>query len=190
VSVRLAKQGNRLHGFDISQSLIERAKGFAEREGVADRTSFKEMAAENLDYPNESFDLIIGTSILHHTDLQIALNGIRASLKANGTAVFMEPLNQNPALRLWRALTPWRRTETERAFSADDLALVRRMFPNTRFTFMCFTAMVTGGLLLLAPNSRLLRGINAAMERIDDHLLSAFPSLGQLSAVAIMEMRK
>lgn len=190
VSVRLAKLGNRLHGFDISASLIERAKGLAERANVAGITSFKEMAAENLDYPDESFDMIVGTSILHHTDLDKALERIRAVLKADGTAIFMEPLNQNILLKTWRALTPWRRTETERAFSSDDVALVRRLFPSTRFTYFSFLSMFTTSLLFLAPQSRFLNAANERFESLDERLLSAFPALGKYSAVAIMEMRK
>jgi len=190
VSVGLAKNGNDLHGFDISSALIERARHLAESSGVADRTTFKEMAAEELDYPNDFFDLVIGTSILHHVDLPVTLARIHSSLKANGTAIFLEPLNQNPALQLWRLLTPWRRTETERAFSSEDLALVRRIFPTTRFNYYGLTAMFTGGLMLLAPKSKLLRGLNGALESLDGFLVSTFPSLGRFSAVTIMEMRK
>jgi 2-polyprenyl-3-methyl-5-hydroxy-6-metoxy-1,4-benzoquinol methylase len=190
VSVGLAKNGNDLHGFDISSALIERARHLAESSGVADRTTFKEMAAEELDYPNDFFDLVIGTSILHHVDLPVTLARIHSSLKANGTAIFLEPHNQNPALQLWRMLTPWRRTETERAFSREDLALVRRIFPTTRFNYYCLTSMFSGGLMLMAPKSKLLRGLNGALESFDGFLLSTFPSLGRFSAVTIMEMRK
>jgi SAM-dependent methyltransferase len=190
LSIQMATRGNRVHGFDISAPLIERAQRSAASAGVADRAMFHEMAAEDLDFPAESFDMVIGTSILHHTDLEITLSKIRKVLKADGTAIFLEPLNQNVLLKTWRLLTPWRRTATERAFTRDDLACVRRLFPATRFTFYSLTAILTAGLLLLRPASRVLELANERLEDLDEHLLRALPSLGRFSAVVVMEMRK
>lgn len=190
LSVSLARQGNRLHGFDISESLIARAKEAAAKANVGDRATFKEMAAESLDYPNDSFDMVIGTSILHHTDLEVTLDRLNKVLKSGGTAIFLEPLNQNLALRIWRLLTPWRRTETERAFTREDVSRVRQFFPGTRFSYYCLTSMFTTGLLLFAPRSRVLSFTNDLLEAVDERVLAMFPGLGRLSAVVIMEMRK
>jgi 2-polyprenyl-3-methyl-5-hydroxy-6-metoxy-1,4-benzoquinol methylase len=190
LGILMARRGNRVHGFDISAPLIARARQSAEGAGVADRAMFHEMAAEQLDFPADSFDMVIGTSILHHTDLEISLSKIRKVLKQDGTAIFLEPLNQNVLLRIWRLLTPWRRTATERAFTREDLARVRRLFPATRFTFFSFTAILTAGLLLLRPSSRLLESANERLEDIDEFALRTFPSLGRFSAVVVMEMRK
>jgi 2-polyprenyl-3-methyl-5-hydroxy-6-metoxy-1,4-benzoquinol methylase len=190
LSVALAKQGNRVHGFDISSVLVQSARQMAEASNVADRATFIEMAAENLDYPDETFDMVIGESILHHTDLDVALERIRRVLKPGGRAIFLEPLNQNIALKIWRALTPWRRTRTERAFTRQDIASVRKTFPATRFSYHAFASMFTTGLLMLAPRSRVLGLTHEMFQDFDEYLLAKFPSLGRFSAVAVMDMRK
>jgi 2-polyprenyl-3-methyl-5-hydroxy-6-metoxy-1,4-benzoquinol methylase len=201
LSVKLAKQGNTLHGFDLSESLIARARQLADESRVAGQTTFRQMAAENLDYPDASFDMVIGTSILHHTELDITLQRMRRVLKPNGRAIFLEPLNQNIALRLWRLMTPWRRTRTERAFTGEDVAAVTRYFPATRFTYYCFLSMfaVTDycvlsmfavPLLMVAPKNPTVKALNGWLEDLDERLLAAFPSLGRFSAVTVMDMRK
>jgi 2-polyprenyl-3-methyl-5-hydroxy-6-metoxy-1,4-benzoquinol methylase len=190
LSVMLARLGNTVHGIDISGVLIGMANQLAATSNLAHSTSFKEMAAEDLDFPEGSFDMIIGTSILHHTDLDVTLSKIRRVLKADGTAIFLEPLNQNIALRLWRLMTPWRRTATERAFTKEDLANVRRVFPQARFNYFCFTSMFSGGLLVLTPRSRIAKFVNDRLEAFDEWLLGSVPGLGRFSAVVIMEMRK
>ena len=190
LSVHLAKLGNTVYGFDISEVLVERAKQFAKTSNVSEKTCFTEMAAENLDFPNESFDMIIGSSILHHTDLEVTLGRIKQVLKADGMAIFLEPLNQNVALRIWRLLTPWRRSKTERALTEEDLASIRTFFPSSRFTYYCLASMFTEGLLLLRPKSRIGGFMNDWFERLDERLLRALPELSRFSAVVIMEMRK
>jgi 2-polyprenyl-3-methyl-5-hydroxy-6-metoxy-1,4-benzoquinol methylase len=190
LSVKLAKQGNTLHGFDLSEALIARARQLAAEAQISDRATFREMAAESLDYPQSSFDLIIGTSILHHTDLNITLQRIKQSLKPDGRAIFLEPLNQNIALRIWRLFTPWRRTETERALTSEDLAAVVRLFPRTRFRYFCLTSMLAVPLLFLVPKSRAAHSINTLLEDLDDRIFTMFPSLGRFAAVTVMDMRK
>jgi 2-polyprenyl-3-methyl-5-hydroxy-6-metoxy-1,4-benzoquinol methylase len=190
LSVKLAKQGNTLEGFDLSESLIARARQFAADAQVSDRATFREMAAENLDYPHSSFDMVIGTSILHHTDLSITLQRIQQLLKPDGRAIFLEPLNQNIALKIWRFLTPWRRTETERALTSEDLAAIIRLFPTTRFRYFCFTSVFAVALLFVAPRSRAARTINGWLEDLDDWIFAMIPSLGRFAAVTVMDMRK
>ena len=190
LSVKLAKQGNTLYGFDLSESLIARARQLAADAQVSERATFREMAAESLDYPPSSFDMVIGTSILHHTDLSITLQRIRESLKPEGRAIFLEPLNQNIALRIWRLLTPWRRTETERALTSDDLAAVIRLFPRTRFRYFCLTSMFAVALLFVMPKSRAAHSVNAWLEDLDDRIFAMFPSLGRFAAVTVMDMQK
>ena len=190
LSVRLAKLGNTAYGFDISGVLVEKARQFAAESNVSDRTVFEEMAAEHLDFPKGSFDRVIGQSILHHTDLEVTLARIRDVLKDDGTALFLEPLNQSPILRAWRALTPWRRTPTERALTKEDLATIRRFFPASRFTYYCLTSMLTEALFLAVPPNRVTGAVHEILEDLDDRLLRMAPWLGQFSAVVVMELRK
>lgn len=59
-SILLAKQGCEVTHFDISQSMIDKARELAEKEGVLDRITFVKGALEDLSaYPDKAFDLVI-----------------------------------------------------------------------------------------------------------------------------------
>ena len=98
-------------------------------------------------------------------------------------------MNENLALKVWRMLTPWRRTPTERALTAADLNLIRKLFPSSRFKFFYLTSIATQGLLLWRPGSRSVRWLNAKLEKLDDWLLELWPWMGKYAAVVALEMR-
>ena len=59
-SILLAKMGCRVTHFDISRTMIDKARELAEKEGVSDRITFVQGALEDLsEYANRSFDLVI-----------------------------------------------------------------------------------------------------------------------------------
>ena len=59
-SILLAKQGLKVTHFDISVSMIEKAKEIAAKEGVLDRITFVQGALEDLSaYADNSFDLVM-----------------------------------------------------------------------------------------------------------------------------------
>lgn len=189
LSIRLARNGNRVYGFDISTELVKQAVLLAAEAGVSANTTFFEMTAEELEIPNVMFDLVVGNSILHHTELEVTLRNIRGILKDDGVAVFLEPLNENLALKVWRMLTPWRRTPTERALTASDLDLIRKLFPSSRFRFFYLTSIATQGLLLWRPGSTAVQWLNAKLEKLDDWVFGLWPWMGKYAAVVTLEMR-
>lgn len=59
-SILLAKYGCEVTHFDISQSMIDKAKELAEKEGVLDKITFVKGALEDLkNFKDKSFDLVI-----------------------------------------------------------------------------------------------------------------------------------
>jgi ubiquinone/menaquinone biosynthesis C-methylase UbiE len=190
MSLALAKRGGGVYGIDISGELIKKALQLADREGLTDKIHFMEMPGENLTFQENYFDLVLGSSILHHTDIPMAMNGIARVLKPNGRAIFLEPMNQNIILKVWRKLTPRRRSPSERALSVNDLKLIQGFFPEAKFHFFTFSSIFSEGLLILYPTNKLLHFLNDLMERFDKMLLRAFPSLGKYSAVVVLDLRK
>jgi 2-polyprenyl-3-methyl-5-hydroxy-6-metoxy-1,4-benzoquinol methylase len=190
MSIALAKIGAEVYGIDISQELIKKALQLAAREKLSDKIYFIEMPGENLTFQEKFFDIVLGSSILHHTDIQMALKCISGVLKPNGRALFLEPMNQNIFLKVWRKLTPWRRSPSERALSVADLKLIQDIFPEAKFHFFTFFSIFSEGLLILLPTNKLLLFINELLEHFDKMLLKAFPSLGKYSAVVVMDLRK
>jgi len=81
-ALNLAKAGADVHAFDISPVSIKMANELADREGL--KISFREMTAENLEYEDDFFDIVIARDILHHVEVVQSLNEIRRVTKKNG----------------------------------------------------------------------------------------------------------
>jgi ubiquinone/menaquinone biosynthesis C-methylase UbiE len=148
------------------------------------------MPGENLTFSDNYFDLCLGSAILHHTDLNLAIKNIYRVLKPGGRAIFIEPLNQNLFLKCWRKLTPWRRSPAEKALINDDLKFIRELFPNAKFHFFTFSSILTEGVMIIFPNNRFVSSINRLLERFDNKLLNLFPSLGKYCAIVVLEINK
>ena len=100
-SVLLAKIGAEVCCFDLSAKNIEVTMKRASLNKVKVRG---EVAVfEDLNYKDESFDLILGKNILHHIpDLEKAGGQIRRMLKKGGRAIFYELSAGNPILVFFR----------------------------------------------------------------------------------------
>src|SRR5205807_4284835 len=59
VAIPAAKLGCRVTGVDIASNLIEQARARASAEGVTDNTDFVEGDAEELQFPDSSFDAVV-----------------------------------------------------------------------------------------------------------------------------------
>ena len=108
-SLELAKLGARVQGVDISPAYVQTAREEASAAGYSDsQVHFSTMDAHRLEFPDETFDLVVGDGILHHLELDVSTAEIMRVLKVGGRALFREPLRDNPLLRLFRCLTPHR----------------------------------------------------------------------------------
>lgn len=190
LSVGYAKGGAYVWGFDISGELIEKAKKWVKKEGLSGKITLEKMVAENLTYEDNFFDLIVGSAILHHTELDITLKNIDRILKPDGKAIFIEPMNQNIFLRLWRKMTPNRRSPTERALTKSDLLLIEHVFPQARLTFFGFLSIFTEGLLVFFNQSEIVAALNNWLEKIDRHIFQSLPFLRRFGAVVVLELKK
>lgn len=111
-----ARTGADLVAIDISGALLERAKT---RDLPPDRVRFVEGPLE--DAPLEGpFDAVIGSSVLHHLDLPVALSRIHSLLKPGGRLCLAEPNMLNPQVFLERKFRRW-----FPSVSPDETAFVR-----------------------------------------------------------------
>ena len=106
---RFAATGARIIAVDISPDLLELAAG---RRLPADRVRFLDRRFEDVrcDDPDlagwapRGFDAVIGSSILHHLDIDAALPAIQGLLKPGGRLSFAEPNLLNPQVLMERKL--------------------------------------------------------------------------------------
>jgi SAM-dependent methyltransferase len=68
-------------GIDLSSLALDIARQNALLNQVAERIGFREMPAEDLDFSDESFGMIVGIDALHHTDLPLCLHEISRVLR-------------------------------------------------------------------------------------------------------------
>lgn len=111
-----AETGANLVAIDISPDLLVKAK---ERNLPPDKVQFLEKRFEDCDI-TESYDAIIGSSILHHLDLEEALIKIYLLLKPSGIMSFAEPNMLNPQVFVMFKCRRW-----FPEISPDENALVR-----------------------------------------------------------------
>ena len=172
-------------GIDVSEGEIEQAHLRAREEGLADRSRFLVVDAHATEFPDDSFDLIVGDSILHHLDLRVALEEIRRILRPDGRAVFMEPLWHNPLLRIGRALTPSARTPDEHPLTTSDWELCASVFENfchEEREFLTIPLMPLNLILPMGAQRRLARRVGA----VDDRTRERFPAIRKYSRITFL----
>ena len=158
----LAQNGIRVVGIDISSVALHLARQTTDAENV----SFSQMNAEGLALGNNSFDLVYGTGILHHLDLEAALSEIARVLQPNGRAIFIEPLGHNIFFNAFRTLTPNIRSPDEHPLLIKDLALFNRFFGIVETHYYYFTTLV----LTPLANLRMFPTLLKAAETVDQTL--------------------
>jgi SAM-dependent methyltransferase len=127
-AVVVAKAGARkVVAIDLSSVAVRQAQEFALSQGCG-QIDFRVMNAEELQFEDESFDLVCGFAIIHHLYLDKAFAEIARVLRPGGVALFLEPLGHNPFINLYRNLTPGMRTPDEHPLRMRDFKLARRYF--------------------------------------------------------------
>ena len=126
----LARSGAEIVAVDVSADLLEIAKANCPASNV--RYEIQDACA--LTYPDAAFDSVVGSSILHHLEIEPALRGIRRVLKAGGTICFTEPNMLNPQIAIQKNV-PWIKrwlgdTPDETAFFRRPL---RRLLERTGY---------------------------------------------------------
>lgn len=164
ISIYLARSGAECYGFDISPKSVEVATRMAEVNGVGSRCHFKVTAAEKMDYPDNTFDLIFGNSALHHTDLDESPSEIARVLKPGGRAGFIDDLRHHPVMWLYRKFTTDRHTHYETPMVLRNVEQFRPYFMSAEFE--------SHDLFNIFPKRRALSRI---MQPIDSSILTVLP---------------
>jgi ubiquinone/menaquinone biosynthesis C-methylase UbiE len=98
----LVKKDVQITAIDISPELIEKAKLEIKSENV----SFQVQNAYQTDFGMNRFDAVIGSSVLHHLEIEKAFSEIYRVLKPGGIIAFTEPNMLNPQIALQKNI-PW-----------------------------------------------------------------------------------
>jgi SAM-dependent methyltransferase len=142
-------------GIDISETGVQQAI-----KDYGHLAKFYAGDAHNVPFADNSFDVVVGRSILHHLDFERALREITRILRPGGRAIFVEPLGDNPAGKLIRWLTPKARTRDELPLSREQIQFADKLLGGQEHQFFNLVsvpvAMATS-LTRMNPNNVLLR---------------------------------
>lgn len=126
-----APSGASIEGIDLSIELLAQARA---RFPAGGNVRLSCGNVERLPYPDASFDVVYGSSILHHVNLGPALAEARRVLKPGGRIVFAEPNLMNPHIAFSFLVAPRRLF----GLSDDEMAFTRfharRVLEELRFT--------------------------------------------------------
>lgn len=130
LSFYLAQKGAKVTGIDLSKSAIEVCKKENTLRGL--NINFKEMNAQIPDFEDESFDMIVGSRVIHHLpNLELFFKECKRLLKEKGYIVFIEPLKKNIIVELNRKFfAPERRTKHEHPLYISDIEIAKAVFGN------------------------------------------------------------
>ena len=130
----------RLNGIDISEVSINKAIDEAKKLNL--QIEYTVDNCEKTKFKENTFDLIFGSGILHHLNLDKAVSEINRILKIQGEMVFVEPLGTNPLINFYRKLTPSSRSVDEHPFVEKDFKLINSLFKNVNIKYYGFFTLV------------------------------------------------
>lgn len=181
--VRLVREGAKGHGIDISDYAIDFLSKEASEEGL--EIDYQVMNAEAMSFPNDSFDLIYGSGILHHLDLDKAYTSLATKLKEDGKAIFIEPLGHNPLINKFRNKTPDIRTEDEHPLMMEDFKLAKKYFNTIDIRYFFLSTLAVPLIFKKNPPKSLISFCNG----LDRFLFTVFPFLRKHAWQVLVQFR-
>jgi ubiquinone/menaquinone biosynthesis C-methylase UbiE len=190
ITGQLARRGARVSAFDISGEAVAQTQEMMRAAGLGDRCDVRVMAGEQLDYPDNTFDIAVGFAILHHLEMDRALRELKRVLKPGGQALFAEPLASNPLIRLYRRLTPQYRTPDEAPIDLKQFARRVSTFTDYQHDEQLLLASAALALCYVPGLSGTARPVQRWLMKVDDLILRAVPIAGRWAWYSILRFKK
>jgi SAM-dependent methyltransferase len=169
VSLQIAQSGGFVVGFDISSESVETARRTLKEAGVGGRGEFMVMDAERLGFPDKSFDVIVVSGVLHHLDVNRAYPELARVLRPGGRILCMEALGYNPAINLYRKLTPKLRTawEADHILTLREVKKAERYFGRVQVKYFHLATIAA----VIFRRTRVFTPLLSALEAVDNVIL-------------------
>ena len=130
----------KITGIDISDVSIQKAK-----KTIKATNSNINLLVDNCEktkFDDNTFDIVYGTGILHHLNIEICLKEIHRILKPGGKFLFIEPLGTNPLINFYRRFTPKSRSIDEHPLIEKDFNLIKNKFVNSKVKYYGFLTLI------------------------------------------------
>jgi len=201
--IYLAKQGARVVAVDVSPAQLEGARKLAAHHGVEIETRLVE--SDRIPAADNEFDRIYGNGVLHHVPHATVVPELARVMKPDGVGCFLEPLPYNPAINIYRKIASAVRTVDEQPLSMQDIERLGRGFDSVEHREFWFSTLLVFFKFFLwdrvNPNkerywkkiysdAKSLESLVRPLRKLDDALLSSFPSLGRLCWTTVITLSK
>ena len=130
----------KITGIDISEISINKAKKKAKELNI--NINYKVGNCEKTSLDQNSFDIVYGTGILHHLEINKCLDEIHRILRPKGNLLFIEPLGTNPIINLYRKLTPNARSKDEHPLIKKDFEYINKKFIDVKIRYYGFLTLI------------------------------------------------
>ncbi len=170
-SVCFAMLGCQVTALDFSPAMLENARSLAQsvEPGTGPlKLTFQQGDLENLDLPQDQFDLVINEGVvehwLDHTERRRVLSNMARVTKSGGTMCIMVPNGHHPHAQTWIARSP--------AFLGAppminyDPALLREDLTSLRLTDLFIDGLYAWRTIDIWPTSRRRRLLGGALQRL------------------------
>ena len=175
---------------DLSTARLALARELLAAERPTASVHFVLANAEQVPFAADSFEVIHGKAILHHLDLEMAVQEVKRLLLPGGKATFAEPMAQQPLFWLARRLTPKLRTRDEHPMQYAELlgfAEAFRVQGNEAFFLL---APLAYALRVLPGGEMAFRRLHGWFARLDAQLFRRLPALHSWAWYAMVEIEK
>ncbi len=194
-SVYLASKGALVWGFDIADELIELANQRIDTNHVKDACEASQMQFENMDYPDDFFDLAFGNMILHHVDCDAAGKELARVLKPGGRAVFAETSGRNKLLMFARRHLAGKcgidkySTDGEKPLERPELEALGKHFSRMKVHYLEFLFLTTAcsNVLKWRSSTRLLQKAFLGTDKFVYKYIPFFRRYSYLMAVELVK---
>lgn len=147
-ALKLAQQGAMVTSIDISPKIIEGCKHRAEKNLL--KVDFMVMDATNMNFGDETFDIILGFRTVHHLqNIRKFFLDSKRLLKSGGFILMVEPQKYNPFVEFGRKFIKndvEARTATEHPITPLDIKAMKSIYDKVETKEFEFLA---SGLLIL-----------------------------------------
>ncbi len=186
----LAKAGaEKVLGIDIASEPIKRLNEKIEQEKLSNIASAVVGNAEDLDVPENSFDVICCLGVLHHLDIQKSAASWSKALNKDGFVVMEEPMALNPIVALYRLLTPKMRTDDEHPLVPADIKLLKKYFTTVDVQGYVLLSLFSLFFVYIYKSDNLRDKSNKFLEKIDGILLKKIKFLNYFCWTSVIVLR-
>jgi 2-polyprenyl-3-methyl-5-hydroxy-6-metoxy-1,4-benzoquinol methylase len=186
----LARKGAEVIGVDISPEAVETLNKAIENEGLSALARAEINNAEDLSYPDATFDTVCCTGVLHHLDVEKSARSWSKVLKTDGRVIMIEPMALNPIIALYRNYTPGMRTEDEHPLLPKDIKILKKYFGKVSAQGFVLTSLASM-IWVYLPNIFNFKSKSfIILEKLDRGLLKLFPFLVYFCWSAVIECKE